>query len=100
MQLRQMNHALKSTAENTAQTLWKITVRVSDGYQIIDLSSIIYVKANDSYSKIYLAHGQCYLESKNLNYFENLLAGKGFWRTHKSYIINIHHLTRILKVLR
>lgn len=94
--LNQMNNISKPRTHNT-QVFWRITVRVADGYQIVDVNDIIYIEAADSYSKINLANGELYIESKNLNYFENLLSRKGFWRVHKSYMINIQHLAKVFK---
>ena len=75
----------------------KIFVRANNSYDIIGLDKIIYIQAVDSYSRIVLTGNQTYLESKPLNYFEDLLSGKGFWRLHKSYMINIKHLNKVVK---
>ena len=75
----------------------KIVVHVADGYDIVDINDIMYIEALDSYSKLKLTGNQSYVASKSLKDFEELLTEKGFYRIHKSYLINIRHMIKIVK---
>ncbi len=75
----------------------KIVVHVADGYDIVDINDIMYIEALDSYSKLKLKGNQSYVASKSLKDFEELLSEKGFYRIHKSYLINIRHMIKIVK---
>ncbi len=75
----------------------KIVVHVADGYDIVDINDIMYIEALDSYSKLKLKGNQSYVASKSLKDFEELLTEKGFYRIHKSYLINIRHMIKIIK---
>jgi two-component system LytT family response regulator len=75
----------------------KIVVHVADGYDIVDINDIMYIEALDSYSKLKLKGNQSYVASKSLKDFEELLTEKGFYRIHKSYLINIRHMIKIVK---
>jgi two-component system LytT family response regulator len=75
----------------------KIVVHVADGYDIVDINDIMYIEALDSYSKLKLKGNQSYVASKSLKDFEELLVEKGFYRIHKSYLINIRHMIKIVK---
>lgn len=75
----------------------KIVVHVTDGYDIVDINDIMYIEALDSYSKLKLKGNQSYVASKSLKDFEELLVEKGFYRIHKSYLINIRHMIKIVK---
>jgi two-component system LytT family response regulator len=83
--------------ENTLSMQHKIIFRVANGYEIIELGRVLYMEALDSYSRIILSGGQSYVVCKNLCYFENLLPSRHFWRIHKSYIINMQHVVKVLK---
>ena len=72
-------------------------MHVADGYDIVDISKIMYIEALDSYSKLKLTGNISYVASKSLKDFEELLTEKGFYRVHKSYLINIRHMIKIVK---
>lgn len=75
----------------------KIVVHVADGYDIVDITKIMYIEALDSYSKIKLTGNVTYVASRSLKEFEELLTEKGFYRVHKSYLINVRHMIKIVK---
>ncbi len=67
---------------------------VSDKGQqhIVPLDKIIAIEAQESYSTLYTAEKK-YIASKNLKHFEKLLAeNKNFFRSHKSWIINLRSI--------
>jgi two-component system, LytTR family, response regulator len=77
----------------------KIVIPVNDGYNIIDLKDIIYCEALDSYTKIQLIGNVHHVISKSLKEYEEMLEDKGFYRVHKSFLINVNHITKIIKGL-
>ncbi len=68
----------------------KITIPTQDGFEVIALNTILYCKADDNYTHIFLENNQKKLVSKTLKYFENLLSENGFVRIHKSYLVNVN----------
>jgi two-component system LytT family response regulator len=88
---------IKNYLRNSPENFSKIVVHVSDGYDIVDISKIMYIEALDSYSKIKLTGNTSYVTSRSLKDFEELLTEKGFYRVHKSYLINIRHMIKIVK---
>jgi two-component system LytT family response regulator len=74
----------------------KITIPQQDGFEVLQISDIMYCEADDNYTKIYLDKGQK-LVSKTLKYFEESLNQHGFVRTHKSYLVNVSKITRYRK---
>ncbi|HXU28407.1 MAG TPA: LytTR family DNA-binding domain-containing protein [Bacteroidia bacterium] len=82
---------------NGPERFSKIVVHVNDGYDIVDISNIIHIEALDSYSKIKLVGNVSYVTSRSLKDFEELLSDKGFYRIHKSYLINLRHMMKIIK---
>jgi two-component system LytT family response regulator len=88
---------VKNYFSNSPENFSKIVVHVADGYDIVDINKIMYIEALDSYSKIKLTGNQTYVASKSLKDFEELLTEKGFYRVHKSYLINVRHMIKIVK---
>ncbi len=74
----------------------KITIPQQDGFEVLNISEILYCQADDNYTKIFLEQGQR-LVSKTLKYFEDSLNTQGFARIHKSYLVNVNKITRYRK---
>lgn len=69
----------------------RISVPTRDGYIILKNEEITHLEASDNYTMIYLANGSRHLSSKNIKVYEDNLNANIFYRTHKSYIVNIEH---------
>jgi two-component system LytT family response regulator len=82
---------------NMTENFSKIVVHVADGYDIVDINNIIFIEALDSYTKLKLTNNVSYVASRSLKDFEELLSEKGFYRVHKSYLINLRHMVKIVK---
>jgi two-component system LytT family response regulator len=70
----------------------KITIRTTRGMVLIDLDEILYCKARGRYSTIVLTNGKEYLLTKVLKMLENVLPTDDFFRTHKSFLVNLNHV--------
>ncbi|HMB62668.1 MAG TPA: LytTR family DNA-binding domain-containing protein [Eudoraea sp.] len=74
----------------------KITLPQQDGFQVLNVSDILFCKADDNYTEIYLENKKL-LVSKTLKYFEEALAGFPFARIHKSYLVNVNEVVKYKK---
>ena len=54
--------------------------------------NIIFLKAEANYSEVYLTDGQVITLSKTLKQMETIFAPFGFYRPHKSFLINLNHV--------
>jgi two-component system LytT family response regulator len=62
----------------------------------IELRDITHLKAEGSYVNIYLNDGNKILVSKNIKDYESqLTAEEGFFRTHRSFMVNVAHIKKI-----
>ena len=77
----------------TTQIEGKITIPTQSGFEIISVQDIIYAKADDNYTELFLVAGKKKLVSKTLKYFEDALKESGFARIHKSYLVNVNCIT-------
>lgn len=84
---------LKSTLKHVEG---KITLPQLDGFQVLNVSEILYCKADDNYTEIYLENKKIVV-SKTLKYFEDALKGFPFSRIHKSYIVNVNEVVKYKK---
>lgn len=74
----------------------KITLPQLDGFQVLNVSEILYCKADDNYTEIYLENKKI-LVSKTLKYFEDALSEFPFARIHKSYLVNVNEVVKYRK---
>ena len=79
-------------------TITKIVVPHKGDQKVISVNEIIAIEANESYSIIYTSDSKKYMISKNLKHFESLFDQVNhFFRSHKSWIVNIDYLKRYSK---
>lgn len=99
-QINELTEILKEylqNKDNGAGNFSKIVIPSSDAYNVIDLSDIIYCEACDSYTKIQTVSSGSHLISKPLKEYDEMLSDKGFYRVHKSFLINVNHIRKIIK---
>lgn len=76
----------------------KIAVPTSETIELINVSDIIRIDADRNYSNVYTLNNETYNVTKSLIDFQKVLDSTMFIRIHKSHIINIAHVQRILRV--
>lgn len=74
-----------------------IALSMENGYAMVKVHNIIYCKAEGAYTKIFINNGTEYISSRGLSKFEELLENSGFYRVHRSYLINLSEITRYLR---
>lgn len=77
--------------------LQKLSISTSDGFQLIDFDSILYLKADNNYTTFFLTDGSKIVATKNLGYFEQKLSLEPFLRIHHSFIVNLTKVTKYSK---
>ncbi len=75
----------------------KITIPQMDGFEILETANILFCKADDNYTEIYLNNNKKKLVSKTLKYFEEALKNSNFARVHKSYLVNVNEIVKYRK---
>ncbi len=95
--IRQKEDQLSDSILPSANSInGKITVPLLDGFEVLEVASIQYCKADDNYTEIHLNNKKM-LVSKTLKYFEEALARFPFARVHKSYLVNIESIVKYKK---
>lgn len=67
----------------------KIAISASKKTQFFRLKEIIYLTAEGTYTTIKLIDGKSVLSAKTLKHYYELLEDKGFYRVHRSNVINL-----------
>ena len=74
-----------------------ITIPTSEGFLVTQIRDIVYCQASNNYTIIHLAEKKKIISSQTLGFYEELLSDSNFFRTHRSYLINIAHITSYKK---
>jgi two-component system LytT family response regulator len=97
--------SVKSKEERLAETVLatnietingKITIPQQDGFEVLNVADIVYCKADDNYTEIYVNDSRIVV-SKTLKYFEEALGQYPFARVHKSYLVNVNEVVKYRK---
>lgn len=89
----QLQHFIQQ-AEKQPEERSRIVVKTGTEISIIPADDIYYIEAYDDYVKLFTKDNY-FLKKKTMNYYEQVLDSSVFFRTHRSFIINIQQLTRI-----
>jgi len=87
---------LRENLENSSSK--KIALATSNSILFVEIDTILFFQADGSYTKVVLIDGKTLLMSKGLKHFENILTeNQQFFRCHKSYLVNLKHVTEHIK---
>lgn len=76
-------------------TFDKLLIKNKDGVTFLDTKDIILIQREDGATVIYTTDGGSYTTSEGLTDLEERLDSKIFFRSHKSYIINLYMINKI-----
>lgn len=75
----------------------KVAVPVMDGFEFIDVKTILYCQSENNYTNIHFESGKPLLISKTLKEFEKVMEKFLFIRTHQSYLINPQYMRKYVR---
>ena len=75
----------------------KLAIHETTGIRYVRVGNILRIEAESNYSRFILDNGGNILSTKSLKNYENLLVQLGFFRCHKSFLINLRQVTRYLR---
>lgn len=75
----------------------KIIIKTYDNIHLVKLTEIMYCKSDSNYVTFYLNSGEKIMVSSSLNSYEEMMSEHGFFRVHKSYLINVKFIRRFEK---
>lgn len=92
-----INRALDKTGLQQP-TSSKILLHTERHTHMVESTDIAYCKADGNYTRVVLRSGEEIVISRTLKHFEDHLNGHGFFRTHRSYLINMRFVKGIEKM--
>ncbi|KAA1247628.1 LytTR family DNA-binding domain-containing protein [Aquimarina sp. RZ0] len=75
----------------------KISITDTKGTHVIKIPSVLYCVSNGNYTTFIRKDDKEVVISKNLKYIESKLQLYGFFRIHRSYLINLDHVKTLVK---
>ncbi len=75
----------------------KIALATSEGLIFSPIEDIVCLEADSNYTTFYFRDKSRLLVSKTMKEFEDLLPPDIFFRSHHSFLINLHHVKKYLK---
>jgi two-component system LytT family response regulator len=67
----------------------KLTIPTNEGFLFVTISDIIYCHSLSNYTEFYLTGNRKLLSSYTLGYYSEMLTEHQFFRTHRSFLINL-----------
>jgi two-component system LytT family response regulator len=89
--------ALRENIQSVNKQYKKIIIKTTENTYLLDIKNIICCESDNSYTTIYTTEGENIIVSKTLKDYDDLLTGCGFYRVHKSHLINLNHIKRFEK---
>ncbi|MBK9104648.1 MAG: response regulator transcription factor [Saprospiraceae bacterium] len=75
----------------------KLCIPSMKGFQVVDIRDIQYCEASSNYTNFYFANRTLICASKPIHEYETILEDAGFVRIHKSFLVNLDHITEYLR---
>lgn len=74
-----------------------IILRTSDNIYLLEVMEIIRCESDGNYTLFYTKEGQKYMVSTSMKEYEDILEDHGFFRIHKSHIVNVSFINSFNK---
>lgn len=85
-------HAMSETIEADRHFL----LPTAEGTELVNCKNLIRVEAISNYSRLFFSNGRSLVVAKVLAWFEEKLTEHGFVRTHRSHLVNMHYISKIV----
>lgn len=97
-QQKKAGTGIKVLIENfSAGKIKKIVVPAADGFTVVQLEQIVYIKSVRNYSEFHLTDRTKIMTSKSLIIYDKLLADHGFFRIHQTFLVNLSHVKAYIR---
>jgi two-component system LytT family response regulator len=75
----------------------RITLPTGNAYEIVNVKDIIRCEADGNYTNFFLADKRKMIVTMGLKHYEDLLPPDDFFRIHNHHLVNVNHVSRVLK---
>lgn len=75
----------------------KLVIKTHENIYLVDIDTITHCLSDTVYTTIFTSDSKSIMTSKPIKDYEEMLSGFGFFRVHRSYLINLSHIKRFEK---
>jgi len=93
LQMNTLRQNLKAITKQDKKIIFKTT----DQIHLLDLKNIVSLQSDSCYTTAHTIEGEHIMVAKTLKEYEEILSDCGFYRVHKSHLINLVHIKRFEK---
>ena len=93
-QLKNFQESIENTSDTNKK---KIILKTQENIHLVKVRDINFCESDSSYTIVHLLDGKKIMVSNTLKEYDELLHNHGFFRVHKSYLINVSHIKRFEK---
>ncbi len=73
----------------------RLAISSQEGVALFDVSEIMRCEASNNYTLFFLKNKKRFIASKTLKEYDEILSEYGFFRTHKSHLVNLSYVDRL-----
>lgn len=73
----------------------RLAISTQEGVALFETAEIIRCEASNNYTLFYLKNGKRFIASKTLKEYDDILSEYGFFRTHKSHLVNLSFIAHL-----
>lgn len=82
---------------NPKAAVERIALSTEDGLIFVQVSDILYCKAESNYTYVVLGDERKILVARTLKDLDETLSGKDFFRVHNSYLVNVNKISKFVR---
>lgn len=75
----------------------RLALSAAEGVTIVDVKDVVRCESSVNYTHFIISDGSKVLVSKTLKEFDEILSQHGFFRIHKSHLVNLNHIKKYIK---
>ena len=75
----------------------KLVLPLMDGFDVVKMTDILYCEADDNFTCFYFRDGRKTMICRNLKFYEKALSPYGFYRIHRSNLVNLEYIQHYKK---
>jgi two-component system, LytTR family, response regulator len=94
---KKFGHNLAQRIDELKNITKRLYIKSEDGFAWIDYDDILFLKASRNYTEVFLKNSAIELITENIGSIEKQLPKEMFYKTHRSYIINVKKVYKILR---
>lgn len=88
---------VESSLQIKRQKLGKLSIPTMEGFMLIQISDILYLESDNTYTKFHLEDNSLIVSTKNIGFYELELIEEPFLRVHNSFMVNFNKVSKYVR---